>query len=453
VVLEDSFLHRTHLKAIGQTLLFGAIATSIGLLSTVASHEGSVAAIVAFVGALFITTLALLRTKAEDRTFLIRLFVSAFVTRALVAIFLHFAATGELRYIQTMDADSYAEMGWSIAQWWRDSNFELNGLFNVPPQLYDGLPGYYYLNALVFSVLGYVPLSMTIINCLLGALTGIYIYRISKYLFGRAAAVISSMLVAFFPSLILWSAMNLKEALVSLLICLFMWHTLQLYQQFNWRSALMLLLSLLVLSPVRMLLPFLLGLVFASSLFTTKLKRKQVVIILALAALIAILLYYRGDIAYGLAYVTDFGVWVRKHNTSALGRTALPPIEESVQGVLSFLPRGLMYFFLAPLPWERVGSLTQLLTIPEMLLWYSLVPFTLYGVFHAIRAQWRKVYPLLAYVTVSILVYSVVIGNLGTMYRLRASVWVFLFVFTGVGLERFLVRVRARYGQQLRGRP
>ena len=53
---------------------------------------------------------------------------------------------------------------------------------------------------------------------------------------------------------------------------------------------------------------------------------------------------------------------------------------------LSFLPVGLGYFLLAPAPWQ-VWNTRQLLTLPEMLAWYALLPQVVSGFLVASRRR------------------------------------------------------------------
>ena len=74
----------------------------------------------------------------------------------------------------------------------------------------------------------------------------------------------------------------------------------------------------------------------------------------------------------------------------------------------------------------------------------AMIPFTLYGLFYSLRRGWRKVYPVLAYIALASLGDSIYIGNLGTMHRHRSAVWIFVLILTALGLERFLVKGRAK---------
>jgi len=80
------------------------------------------------------------------------------------------------------------------------------------------------------------------------------------------------------------------------------------------------------------------------------------------------------------------------------------------------------------LPWAITG-MRQLLTVPETLVWYALMPAFARGLVYSIRHRPRDVLP----VTLT-LAYALMQGNVGTAYRQRTQVTMFFFVFMGVGI-------------------
>jgi hypothetical protein len=112
-------------------------------------------------------------------------------------------------------------------------------------------------------------------------------------------------------------------------------------------------------------------------------------------------------------------------------------------GALRALPMGLVYLLLAPFPWAARG-IRQLLTVPEMLVWYALLPSLWRGLRHAIRTRARPALPILTYAASLTLAYAIFQGNVGTAYRQRTQVTMFYFIFIGAGLaERARQHARA----------
>jgi hypothetical protein len=108
---------------------------------------------------------------------------------------------------------------------------------------------------------------------------------------------------------------------------------------------------------------------------------------------------------------------------------------------LMFIPIGLPTLLLGPFPWQYT-SLRQTVTIPEMLLWWAMVPSVVRGLRFAIRTQWDRIAPLIVFGAALCVVYTLTLGNLGLAYRQRAQIFIFLFIFAALG--RYVVRCQKR---------
>jgi len=116
-------------------------------------------------------------------------------------------------------------------------------------------------------------------------------------------------------------------------------------------------------------------------------------------------------------------------------------------GVLSAIPLGFSYLLFAPFPWQ-FGSLRQLITLPEMIVWWCCIPLLVLGLWFTIRHRVRQVAPILIFTVLLTLTYSVLQGNVGTAYRQRAQLLIFYFVFVAVGF----VLVKERREEKTRKR-
>jgi hypothetical protein len=85
----------------------------------------------------------------------------------------------------------------------------------------------------------------------------------------------------------------------------------------------------------------------------------------------------------------------------------------------------------------------QLLTLPETLVWYALMPSLARGLLLTIKSRFRDSLPILVFAGTLTLAYAVFQSNVGTAYRQRTQISMFFFIFMGVGLE-------ARREEQLR---
>src|SRR5690606_36838088 len=104
----------------------------------------------------------------------------------------------------------------------------------------------------------------------------------------------------------------------------------------------------------------------------------------------------------------------------------------TARGAISAIPLGLAYLMLAPFPWEMT-NFRQLITLPEVLLWWAMIPLMIYGIWYAVRNKFRHALPILLFSGMLTLAYSIFQGNVGTAYRQRTQIQVFLFIFIAVG--------------------
>lgn len=92
-----------------------------------------------------------------------------------------------------------------------------------------------YVEAGLFLISGYnVPVGL-IANCFFAGITAVLVFDASRRLFGSVPALIGYVLVAFWPSLVLWSALNLKDALALVLIATFLWALVRFQLDHRWR--------------------------------------------------------------------------------------------------------------------------------------------------------------------------------------------------------------------------
>jgi hypothetical protein len=113
---------------------------------------------------------------------------------------------------------------------------------------------------------------------------------------------------------------------------------------------------------------------------------------------------------------------------------------------LTYLPRGIAYALFAPFPWS-IQRPIDALVIPDVLVWYVLMVGAGWSVV-ARRDRWRLYLPLVLFVCLMIGLYSLVEGNLGTLYRHRVITLVPLVAaLAGCGLSAAasrVTRLRAR---------
>jgi len=108
---------------------------------------------------------------------------------------------------------------------------------------------------------------------------------------------------------------------------------------------------------------------------------------------------------------------------------------------LQYSPLGLVYFLTVPLPWQ-LGSIRQNLIIPENLFWLALYPLMVVGGGRALRSNRAGVVFLLLMTGGMCIVYTLLVANVGTAYRMRSQVWLLWAPFAAWGWEVWRARQR-----------
>jgi hypothetical protein len=365
-----------------------------------------------------------LRSSDPRRRRLLALFALAVGLRALVAVLVHY---GTPPGFFALDDQYYTQVGTELAQAW-------TGREARPPELH-GATGYYRWNALLFVLLGPTPLAPALANAAIGGLCVLLAFGLAADLAGARAARLAGALTALWPSLVLWSSLNLKDALAMAAILSMLRGAQHLQGRTTARGIALLLAGLAVLSQLRGYLVLVAAASIALAWVLPRLRAAPVVVApLLLAA--ALGLPTLGPVQE-LAAEQSLETVDQARSQLATGGSAYHSEADvsTASGALRFLPVGLAYFLLAPAPWQ-VWNTRQLLTLPEMLAWYALLPFVALGAAAALRQRFAAALPLASFALLATLSYALVEGNLGTAYRHRAQVLVPLLVFGAVGWAR-----------------
>jgi hypothetical protein len=232
----------------------------------------------------------------------------------------------------------------------------------------------------------------------------------------------------------------MKDGLILFFLALAMTCLISLHEKLSVPAAATLLLSLGAILSLRFYIFYLVVLAIVGT-FVANLGSDAASVLrrVAVLAVIGLVLAYSGLIQ---VYTTDLE---RYASLEALQRSRadLATRAESgfgsdldvstTSGAISALPIGFAYLLLAPFPWEA-NTLRQAITIPETLVWWSMLPLVVYGLYFTIRHRWREALPMLLFTLMLTLAYSVFQGNVGTAYRQRTQIQLFLVVFFAVGV-------------------
>ncbi len=394
--------------------------------------EASACFVIAGLGIILLSLFVRALSPEDEFRFLLAFCICSFLLRGSLAIIVH-----PFDSFFAPDTGAYDSRAYSLAQ-------------GGQPSL-GKAAGYIYFVAGIYRVFGHTPVGAMIANGFLGTLTTVFVYLIARDIYSRKVARTAFLLTAFFPSLILWSALLLKDTLSVFLIVLIIWSTIKLHRQFRIRYVIMILVSTAYLTQIRYyIVPFVVAAVLSSFLIQPirRLGRSMLVGVTVAMLFFAIWQYAPGETkgrysgySVDLASVNDIRAGFAGGGSEFLGDIRIGSYVEAIK----FLPVGLLYFFLGPFPWQiKIHRPLQVIALPEVLMWYCLVPFMVYGLGYILRHRIRSSYPIIVYVMLLTLAYSFTITNMGSLYRFRAQMLVFYFIFVAVGITRFRDR-RSRF--------
>jgi 4-amino-4-deoxy-L-arabinose transferase-like glycosyltransferase len=353
----------------------------------------------------------------------------AFLVRAVVLLVLDYTGYG-IRLAP--DEGTFDDLGWYLSLYW-------SGVVFAPPakMLTGGISAAYLnINAFFFFIFGHTGIPVKLTNAFLGVFAGRYVYLLARALLGKVAALRATTLFIFFPSLVLWSSLNIRDAWVIFLILFISWKAWLLLDTYTLGRLLQLVTGLFLLTQ------------FRDHLFYA----------VAAPPVIALLIGRRGSLARNLllAFVVSVGVLMllqhgviedrtqsrmsleainqMRHQASGASAFAQEADISTPVGAVTFLPLGLAYFFFSPFPWQ-ITSFLKLISVPEMLLVYYLVMPTVRGLRYIIRNRLREALQILMVTGLLTLTYALGEGNVGTLYRHRAQAMPFYLIFASAGLE------------------
>lgn len=413
-------------------------------------------------------------SRKEDCRFITGLFLTALLVRIVFSLMLDIGsrvAEGEWPhlagpvqgwninvrdrsrgYLHLGDSDFYSDRAYGLSAYVKGSREAGVFLSMKRPKPH----GYLYSMAVFYYFFGFSPISVKFINCLIGALLGPLVFFLGLACFNRWVARVSSLLAAFFPSLVLWSATNLKDpsfisltALVFLLIA-------GINRAATLRRALLYGAALVPLTLLHMTLRSDAGFsvipigcaVFAYAL--ARLPTAGRLALLGTAAAGAVFAWPRLYEMLTFAFYRHMGnidlvstpntftyhylpEWFYTGDVFAQAARLKPQL-----GVLfKSVGKAVWHFIVEPTP-ARVGDLPSMLIYPQMILWYALLPFLAWGAWFSIRWSARTSLFLGTTLAAWIAISALASGNVALVFRVRDMVTPFLLVFASVGLCRWL---------------
>ena len=406
----------------------------VGLLSTIVPEALGAGVIVLVFGLIFI---AVFRKYITDPGFATKIFLIGLAARLAFGVVVY---AMDLREFFGGDALTYHFRGLALLNYWMDM---------IPPDSPELLrattmagPGWgmTYLVGAIYFVFGENFPAAQSFCAVVGAATAPLAYACAERIFqNRRVARLTAIGVALFPSFVIWSGQLMKDGLIIFLLVLSILVVMSLQERFSYLSVGILVLALGGIITLRFYIFYMVAVAVAGS-FIIGVSNSPASLARRVAALIAmgVALTYLGVTSTATSDFEKYADLERIQNSREdLARSAESGFGEDIdvsttRGALTAIPIGFIFLMLAPFPW-MMTNLRQAITLPEVLLWYAMIPFGIWGIWYSIKHKLRAALPILMFTMMLTLVYSIFQGNVGTAYRQRTQIQVFLFMFIAVG--------------------
>ncbi len=335
------------------------------------------------------------------------------------------------------DSETYDFLGAAVAEGWARGYSTNSWEATVEGKVNSG---FIYFVACIYYLFGRNVLLVQLLNGIIGSLTSIVILEIGLLLYDRQVAKTAMLLTAFFPQMIFWSTALYKDPAVMLCIAVAMLAVLRLRHRLSLSWILLYVASTGALVWLRFYIFYALAAATAAALVMS--QRRGVMFglvsrMVLVSAVIVLLLFtpVGQEVLMQSRYLDLEQLSVSRVDLARAGSGFGSATDvSSLQGVLSILPLGVAYLLFAPFPW-MVSGLRQALALPDILVWYALVPALVRGI-AATRHRLARTMPILVFTSALTLAYGAFLGNVGTAYRQRTQIMMFYFLFIADGLHR-----------------
>jgi 4-amino-4-deoxy-L-arabinose transferase-like glycosyltransferase len=301
-----------------------------------------------------------------------------------------------------------------------------------------------YFTAAIYMVVGRNLFAAQSVCGLIGAAVAPMVFFCARNVYSNMrVAKFAAVCVAVFPALVIWSSLLLKDPLLMFLLVATMTLVLQLQKKLSYITIAVLAGCLFAIFSLRFYVFYMIAVAVVGSIligFTT--STASIIRGIVILAVVGVGLTYFGVLQDASANLETFGSLERLQDSRRdLAQRATSGFGQDLdvsttEGALSALPLGVYVMMLAPFPWAAV-NLRQAITIPDVLLWWSLLPFLLLGLIYTVRHRLRNAFPILVFTLLLTLAYALFQGNVGTAYRHRTQLQVFFFILIGVGWTVF----------------
>lgn len=295
---------------------------------------------------------------------------------------------------------------------------------------------YTFLATAVYYIFGYNPIFMMLLNVLWGTLTIVVIYSIANLLFDKKSAIISASFIAFWPTHIMFSAMNMRDSLAVLLMVLFILNFLKWIKTPKASLLLNVLLLIIGNTLIRSQNAVIISVVAAPIIFYFLFKRSDPYLkpIYIMVGIVGVLGAVAAMYALGYSSYLDIDYITREMNYRADGGAAyLTSLNyTSWLDVLLYLPLRFIYFLFSPFLWD-VSNTPQALSAIEglLLMAMSVVVLRKRKMIGKITKNKHLLWAFVIFCIIGLGANSIIDSNSGTAVRHKLQYLSVIFVLYG----------------------
>jgi hypothetical protein len=305
-----------------------------------------------------------------------------------------------------------------------------------------GQSEYGYANFLgtLFRVIGESAWLPRAINVLAGTILALVVYELLKLLTTPSAARRGGLVIALWPSLIVWSATVLRDSILLLAIAFTLWGFCVLLQG-DWRGLIPALVACALIQEWRVYAFFLMVVALVvGAVFHLIVRRRSTISVIAFILGIGVIGWVGGSGPFGIDVVERGATLDSVSHVRTVGSDATTgfatPNPRSVGDVIEGIPKGFLNSMFGPFPWGFESPIVGIALLAELMPWYALLFLAFGGLRSLGRGFWSGMWLGFAiFVLGAIVVFSVYGANSGTILRQRAMLIVPLVSFAAV-IER-----------------
>ena len=309
------------------------------------------------------------------------------------------------------------------------------------PELPHGKEGFFYTLAALYWVLGAQTTAGIVLNATLGAALVPLISDSAHRLGDRRAADKVPPLVVLLPGLILWPSQLLREAAILFLLALASNFAVRICQRVSPARLLGFTMALAVLFTFRGYIALvasgalLLGIAFGKQQLLTGVGTAAGAVAIVAVLVLSLGLGYAGYQAAANSNFQDVNT-VRQGLSVSVASGFGSEVDVSTRAAaFSYLPVGLFNFFLGPFPWQ-IRGVRQLPALPDVFIWWCLLPAMWRGYRTARRQSRRRILVLMLPGVAIASVLGLILGNYGILVRERTQVVVVMLPIIAIGLAQ-----------------